>query len=451
MLNPIRVLTCLLISLLLNASYASRDLPLLGEDARLNLQKEDEIGRGLYLKLKERGYVIEHPLLTRYLSDIGESLLSALDIRLRDYTFYLVKDNSVNAFATPGGYIGVNVGLIMMSRTEDEVASVLAHEIAHVELMHGMQMLEKAQEVNMAGMISLLAALLIGGQNSDLASALVFSSAAGSGQTMLNFTRANEYEADRIGFNLLDESNYDPKAMVTFLRLLQAREQAGELAGIEYIRSHPVNTNRIAEIESRLRTAKKKRLRSRRFDQFKAYLAHVSGPSNTLATQSRFYQVLQLIRNGDYETAEKRLGLLIDEDPDSVWYQYALAENRQYQNRLEAAAEIYRSLLLLYPDDFAIGAELVTVLLKLENYDEVLEWLEKLALNHENKALFHRLKVNLYQKTNNPSARQLAEANYHWYSGNYDRAKKQFQTLIDNNQLTAAEETRVKEKMNKIK
>ena len=200
MLNPIRVLTCLLISLLLNASYASRDLPLLGEDARLNLQKEDEIGRGLYLKLKERGYVIEHPLLTRYLSDIGESLLSALDIRLRDYTFYLVKDNSVNAFATPGGYIGVNVGLIMMSRTEDEVASVLAHEIAHVELMHGMQMLEKAQEVNMAGMISLLAALLIGGQNSDLASALVFSSAAGSGQTMLNFTRANEYEADRIGF-----------------------------------------------------------------------------------------------------------------------------------------------------------------------------------------------------------------------------------------------------------
>ena len=113
--------------------FADSELPLLGENASINLEKEIELGRGLYLKLKEHGYVIDDPLLSRYLSDIGQSLLTSLEYRSRDYHFYLVKDSSVNAFATPGGYIGVNVGLIAMTANEDELASVLAHEIAHVE------------------------------------------------------------------------------------------------------------------------------------------------------------------------------------------------------------------------------------------------------------------------------------------------------------------------------
>jgi len=445
---PILFSLLLLFGLPTKSLRADQDLPLLGENASLNLQKEDEIGRGLYLRLKERGYVIENPLLSRYLSDIGESLLSALDVRLRDYTFYLVKDSSVNAFATPGGYIGVNVGLIMMSRSEDEVASVLAHEIAHVELMHGMQMLEKAQEVNMAGMISLLAAILIGSQNSDLASALVFSSAAGSGQTMLNFTRGNEYEADRVGINLLKESSYDPEAMVSFLSLLQAREQAGELAGIEYIRSHPVNSNRIAEIQSRIRDVKRSP-KARRFNQFKAYLAFIYSLDTRVDGDTLFDQALRLSRNGQYSAAEKQLLKLVARDPDSIWFRYALAENLQFQNRLQEAADIYRSLLQLYPDDFAIGAELVKVLLKLQQFDETLKWLDKLLINHEKESLTYRLKVELFEKTNKEIPRQLAEANFHWYNGNEERAKKLYQALIEKGELDAAEESQIKEKINK--
>ncbi|MBT4076559.1 MAG: M48 family metalloprotease, partial [Gammaproteobacteria bacterium] len=139
---------------------ADPELPLLGETGILNLKKEIELGSGLYKKLKEKGYVIEDPMLSRYLQDIGESLLSSLDFRVRDYYFYLVKDGSVNAFAAPGGYIGVNVGLIDITSSEDELASVLAHEIAHVELMHSMQMIERAKTINMASMISILAAIL---------------------------------------------------------------------------------------------------------------------------------------------------------------------------------------------------------------------------------------------------------------------------------------------------
>ena len=134
------------IGLLSFHSWADQELPLLGQNSILQLQKEDKLGRALYQRLKQRGYVVEDPLLSRYLSDIGETLLSGLDNRFRDYRFNLVRNNSVNAFATPGGYIGVNIGLIAMTENEDELAAVLAHESSHVELMHGMQMLDSERQ-----------------------------------------------------------------------------------------------------------------------------------------------------------------------------------------------------------------------------------------------------------------------------------------------------------------
>jgi predicted Zn-dependent protease len=428
-------------------SIADQDLPLLGENASLNLKKEDELGKGLYLKLKEKGYVIENPLLSRYLSDIGETLLSALDVRLRNYKFYLVKDSSVNAFAMPGGYIGVNAGLIMMAGSEDEVASVLAHEIAHVELMHGMQMLEKAQDVNMAGLISLLAAILIGSQDADLATAIIYSSAAGSGQAMLNFTRANEYEADRVGIGLLKESDYDPKAMVSFLSLLQSLEQTGELSGIEYIRSHPVNSNRVAEIQSRIQNISTKKPGIRRYDQFKDYLMFLYAEDALSKSKTNFARALVLTRNGQYATADKLYNELIKSDPDSIWFRYALAENMRYQGRLEDAGEIYRSLLLLYPDDFAIAAELSKVLIEQDKFSAALMLIDQQIAKHESMALAYELKVDVENRLNNDVERKIAEANYHWYSDNTELAVKLYQALLDEGVLDATAEAKIKQKL----
>ncbi len=424
-----------------------QELPLLGENARVNLKKEDELGKGLYLKLKEKGYVIENPLLSRYVSDIGETLLSALDVRLRDYKFYLVKDGSVNAFATPGGYIGINVGLIMMASSEDEVASVLAHEIAHVELMHGMQMLEKAQQVNMAGMISILAAILVGSQDSGAASALIYSGVAGGSQAMTNFTRANEYEADRVGIGLLQESDYDPRAMVDFLRLLQSREQTGGLSGIEYIRTHPVNSNRIAEIQSRIQNGEKTALKARRFQQFKDYLLYLYPQGSASTNKTGFSEALNLTRNGQYAAAEKNYLMLIDQDPDSIWYRYALAENMLYQNRLGEAENIYRSLLLVYPHDLAIGTELARACINQGKNLEALKVVNHLLTEHEKEPVNYELLVEIHKQLGDEQSVKLAEADYHWFTGNKKMATALFQTLLKEGRLNAAQETSVKEKL----
>lgn len=440
----------LIACLWLSFGFADTELPLLGENANLNLLKEKELGKGLYEKLKARGYVIDDPLLTRYLSDIGNNLLSGLDVRIRDYKFFLVKDASVNAFAAPGGYIGVHFGLIAMSRTEDELASVLAHEIAHVKLMHSMQMLEKAQEVNMAGMISLLAAILVSGQNADLASALIYSGAAGSGQAMVNFTRANEYEADRVGIELLKQSSYNPSAMADFMQLLQSREQTGALSGIEYIRTHPVNSNRVAELQARVANHKKTYTKHR-FDQFKAYLFHMYPNYAHVEQKTDFTQALELSRNGRYEQANEKLQRLVRSDPDSIWFNIAFAENLELTGDHAQALERYNSLLLLYPDDLAILDKLVSLLIKLDQSAQALKVVQQVAVKLHDEPLYHSMLVKIYRANGKTFLSQLAQADFHWFNGNKKHAVYLYNSLLTSQELDNATKEKIKDKINQQK
>ncbi len=439
---------CVIVSVLFcNTVFAASDLPLLGEQSSLNLQREFEIGEGLYKALQENGYVIQEPLLSRYLSDIGESLLASLDRRVREYRFYLVKDGSVNAFAAPGGFIGVNIGLIAMVRSEDELASVLAHEIAHVELMHGMQMLDKARDVSLAGMVSILAAILVSGQNAELAGALAYGGAAGSAQSMVNFTRANEYEADRVGIEILKDSDYDATRMADFMQMLQSRESSGGLANLEYIRTHPINSNRVAEIESRLMGLQRQPLNPRRFEQFRDYLAYHYPQYFPVSRDSRFALALDHSRNGRYARAEALLLELIESDRDSIWYHYTRAELLRFQKRDAEASDVYRSLLLLYPDDYAIGIRQAEVLVDLGRHREALDSLKLLAQNHGQETGLYQMLVHIYTALNDEPKKMLAEGDYHWFNGNRELAKKIYRKLLDEGRLGAGSEEIIRQRI----
>jgi predicted Zn-dependent protease len=123
------------------AASPSTELPSLGENSAINIERETRLGHSVYAKLLAKGYIETDPLLDRYINDLGFRLLAGLDNRVRDYRFFIIRDDAVNAFALPGGYIGVNRGLIREARTQHQLASVLAHEIAHVRLRHGIDMM----------------------------------------------------------------------------------------------------------------------------------------------------------------------------------------------------------------------------------------------------------------------------------------------------------------------
>ncbi len=438
---------CSLFLVVLTASPVIADsaLPLLGEEASGQLQKERALGLDIYHQLKDRGLIIEDPLLADYLSDIGEVLLGTLDRRLREYHFFLVESDVVNAFAAPGGFVGVHLGMIDQVESEDELAAVLAHEIAHVRLRHGMQMLEHEDRISWLSMLGLVNAVVLAGQDPDAAAAMLALAQAGSAQSMINFIRGNEYEADRVGLEMLQASDYDPWAMADLMALLQRKESSGELARIEYLRTHPISANRIAEARARLPKARKVRRQSR-FSQFRDYLFHLYPIRPGRQRQGDFAYALRLLEEGDHERAGQLLQRLMEGDPDSIWYRSAAAENLRLAGNLEGAEQAYRFLLALYPGHFALSLRLAEVLLEREKLGVASSLLEGLRRDRGGDPRLYKLLVELYQRQGRTVQMALAQADYHWLQGERELALRQYERLLADPALSLSEREKIKQK-----
>jgi len=226
----ILLLACFLVS-------AASELPTMGENALINIERETRLGRSVYDRLLSAGLIETHPLLDRYINDLGYRLLAGIDNRVREYRFFIMRDDAINAFALPGGYIGINRGLIAAARSQHQLASVMAHEIAHVQLRHGLDMMEKGSEINSATLLAMLAGIALGSVDPQVGSAVMYGSMAGGQQAMVNFTRENEYEADRVGLNLMHRAGFDARGMAEFFDIMA--NLSGGSDGIEYLRSHP--------------------------------------------------------------------------------------------------------------------------------------------------------------------------------------------------------------------
>ena len=423
---------------------ADEELPELGENAAFNIEQEDEIGRKFYRHLLSRGLIETHPLLDRYLNDLGARLLSVLDHRVRDYRFFIVRDGSINAFALPGGYIGVNVGLILRAQSEHQLASVLAHEIAHVRLRHGIKLMEKAEGATGAAVATILAGILAGG--GDLSAALIYGGVAGSQQTLVNYTRDFEYEADRLGIQLLQGAEFDGRGMVEFFRILGQLSGNSEVQNIEYLRTHPVSANRVSETEARLRPRANGVSGIDYFPLFRDYLLYLTS-DGPMPSGSRFREALSNIKTGSEVVANDMLGELYTEDRDNIWFAYAYAENLEFINQYAQAEEIYRKLLEIYPDDLVVSRNLMRLLKASGQYDAALVIGRKLEDRYPaDKAVFFEL-VEIYEELDKTLLKLLAQADYHRLAGAPELAIKLYSQALGSPDIDLATESRVREKL----
>ena len=200
------------------AQTTGSELPDIGMPASTTLSLADEYKIGLMIvrQLREAGQIVEDPEINEYLQALGMRLSSQAHEGAHRFTFFAVRDSSINAFALPGGFIGVNAGLVTATRSEAELAGVLAHEIAHVTQRHIARSLQNAGRANMASMAAMLAAILIGattGLPSDAVLGGVTAAQGLAAQSQINYTRANEAEADRVGIGILAASGFDPVGM----------------------------------------------------------------------------------------------------------------------------------------------------------------------------------------------------------------------------------------------
>ncbi|MCA1925038.1 MAG: M48 family metalloprotease [Thiobacillus sp.] len=247
MLRPLLALL-----LALQPVHAS-DLPDLGEVSRQYFSDRDEaaLGRAILQDVYSDPRYLDDPETEAYLSQLGYKLVSVSTRNHREFTFFVVDDPSINAFALPGGNIGVHTGLLLAAQSESEFAGVIAHEIAHVTQDHIARMVTAQSQSYWPTMAALALALLASRSNPNAAGAAIATTQAYSVQNQLNFSRDFEREADRMGYDMLTRAGFDPRGMSSFFNRLQRASRFYDSSAPAYLRTHPLTTERISDMEAR--------------------------------------------------------------------------------------------------------------------------------------------------------------------------------------------------------
>ena len=246
-------------------AHAQNNLPALGDSAAedFSLATERHLGDAIMRDIRRDPDYLDDPILLEYLQSLWQPLLAAAKVRgdlgedLSErfpYQPFLVRDPSVNAFALPGGYMGVHLGLMAITQTRDELASVLAHEMTHINQRHIARSFANSRQQSLisiaATILGVIAATQSGG--GDAAGALITSGQAVGIQGRLNFSRDMEREADRIGSSVMASAGFDPAGMASMFERLQKASRLNDSGNFPYLRSHPLTTERIGEARARV-------------------------------------------------------------------------------------------------------------------------------------------------------------------------------------------------------
>src|SRR3984957_16994044 len=240
------------------SSAADQDLPDLGSPATAAVSLDDEYraGLGWFSSMRQTGVVLDDPEVEDYIQEIGHSLSSHAEEGQHRFYYFVVKDPVFNAFAMPGGFVAIDSGLILATRNENELAGVMAHETAHVTQRHLVRQLVDQSHAGLMSTAAMLAAIILGatagrGDPSAMEGAILATQSAAI-QHQINYTRASEFEADRIGIGTMASAGYDPLGMASFFEYLGGSgPEPSRVNAVQFLIDHPLPADRIAEARGR--------------------------------------------------------------------------------------------------------------------------------------------------------------------------------------------------------
>jgi len=369
---------CLFVSAAIAPAATAQDeqlnLPHMGDpaDKILSPAREREIGEAFMRQIGFQMPILEDPLLRDYLFGLGARLVSASEYTGNPFTFFIVNNGTINAFAAPGGFIGVNSGLMLASTNESQLAGVLAHEVAHVTQRHIARAYAAAQTSSLPTAAAILAAILLGGTSPQASQAAIAAGIATTQQLQLNYTRANEYEADRLGIRYLARAEFNPNGMVDFFSLLERRNNAQGLAPPEYLSTHPLSSNRVAEARNRAQSLRSSEQRddSMSFQLARARLRVLTAPETArlrvmvnrelqnakgIERQTLAYSSALIdYRSGNHSRGATLLEELTEVAPDNIYYNLLHAQNTTALGQAAEGEAKFRKLLELYPNNVPV-------------------------------------------------------------------------------------------------
>ena len=366
------------------SSGESIRLPELGSPSDQYLTPSDEIrlGQAFMQNIRENQAVVTDPLISEYIQNLGERLLKHSEAAAQPYHFFVIEEPMINAFAGPGGHIGVFSGLILATQSESELASVIAHEIAHVTQKHLLRAFDAANQMSGKTAALILAAILVGMSSSSTDAGLAVATGvqAGAIQEQINFTRSNEQEADNVGIGILADAEFDPRAMPVFFERLTHANRLFDSGIPELLRTHPVTTNRIADALARAEDYNYKQyagsiryflvreaLRARQFSNPAEAVKHFQSGLNEgryLNKEAHQYgYTLALTANHEYQKAQKQITELLKQRPDQVEYILADAEIAKQMGNQRHALETLATASMLMPDNYPLAITYIEYLL----------------------------------------------------------------------------------------
>jgi len=362
-------------------------LPELGNSASdvLSHAEEREYAESLIRQLRAYELLVEDPLISGFFSDMGFNLVSRSDQPKAAFTFVVLDQPVINAFATPGGVIALHSGLILLAETQDEVAGVLSHEIAHITQLHMYRAFEKGKTMNIISMLAMMGLILVSGGDGEIITGAVLGAQAAAAQAQINFTRHNEIEADRVGIRTLSAAGYDPQGMSDFFGKMGQTSRANGEGPPEFLRTHPVSVDRVAEAKSRIQSMPEvEPNEGRRFYIVQARLRALleNDPRKAITyfktelkkpqTEARENGILYGLaiarqRNAEYERAEALLSDLLEKEPSRLAFQLQMANLQLRRGQHEQAVEALESLYAIFPGNQAIALEYARALLDQSN------------------------------------------------------------------------------------
>jgi predicted Zn-dependent protease len=339
-------------------------------------------------QLRDEGQIIEDPEATEYLQALGSLIVAqATGDSTQRFQFFFVRDNTINAFALPGGFIGVNYGLVLATRNESQLAGVLAHEIAHVTQRHIARRIRSQGRQSIATVASILAAILVGAAtgSSDATMGGIAMAQGAAMQQQINFTRANETEADRVGMGFLAAAGFDPYGMPDFFETMGRRtsvQSQGRNALPEILQSHPVTTNRIAE--SRARAAQYKEIKplaeTVSYSLTRERLRVLGTPTENNVRRyytdrreaqdqtvgERYGEALASYQAGNSRAAIDSLTELARDNPEVPMLQSTLGQALMAAGDSDEGLDTFRRALLLSPRNIPLTMRYAEALLKVD-------------------------------------------------------------------------------------
>ncbi|MEP7205803.1 MAG: M48 family metalloprotease [Casimicrobiaceae bacterium] len=424
-------------------------LPDLGDESQslITPVQERRMGEGVVRQIRGAGAYLDDPEVNDYLNLLGQRLVAAVPSGQADFEFFAVADPAINAFALPGGFVGVNSGLIVLAQTESELASVLAHEISHVTQHHLTRSVAGAQRsmlYSLAALAVALAAARSGGSSSGQAtSAAIASAQALAIQSQINYTREHEYEADRIGFQRLEAAGFDVNAMATFMERLQKTTRFADAAAPTYLRTHPVTYERIADAQARAHDKPYRQVAdSLDFHMVRALLrSYVGTPkdavdffrdalaerkyNNEVAT--RYGLVASLLRASQFDRAKAELAALEKKAPPHPMVEAMAGHVLMESGDTPGALKRFESALQRYPNKMQLVYDYPETLLKAGRPRDASAFLERELARFPGDGRLHSLAARTYAALGNMTRQHLHQGELYAWQGDLKGAITQLE------------------------